>query len=123
MSRWLDIDNILWEEEKVSCTFKIGCNQIGFLDPNHHRGNSGRNIDDDDEYSDSSSSSSSSSSLARLQEGSRISLPLYLAIDLAKKRFICDLEVPKFLGPKMRQAIDAGAGKHIIISTTIFGVA
>jgi hypothetical protein len=107
-SRCLDIDNILWEEEKVSGTFNLDCNQIGFLDPNHHgAGGRGAGPSSSDKYFGGDDDDTSAYSM--LPMGSRIALPLWLAIVLADKNFI-EIEVPKHLGPKMRQAIDAGAG-------------
>lgn len=80
--RFLDIDLILSEDERIPCKFTVDVSDLGHLDS--------ANEDDD------------------LPEGSRVELPLWLAKFFAATNVV-ELELPKHYGSKMRDAIMAGA--------------
>lgn len=80
--RYLDIDHILSEAERVPCKFLISVDELGHLD--------------------------SANNEVDLQSGTKVELPLWLATYLAECKIV-DVELPKHYGSKMRDAILAGA--------------
>jgi len=90
MRRSLDIHTILSEEERIPVKFKRAARHMNHLNPN----NDLNNHDDNDED--------------ELPEGTKLELPLWLAIDLHKDKHV-DIELPKQYGNKMAQEIKAGA--------------
>ena len=82
--KYLDIDSILSEEERLPCNFLIDAAFLGFLNPN------------DSEDSET------------LVENSRIELPLWLAVFLSEKKVV-KVDIPKHFGSRMRDEIRAGA--------------
>ena len=80
--RYLDIDQILSEGERVPCKFLVGAEELGHLD-----------ITNDDE---------------NLPEDTKVELPLWLAGTFAEKNMV-EIELPKHFGKKMHDAILAGA--------------
>jgi len=87
---YLDIDQILYEEERVPCVLQVDAYQMGFLDPsaNNNSNNNSNSLYDD------------------LPENTRIELPLWLV--LALNNFV-EIELPKHYNKKMRDEILAGA--------------
>lgn len=83
MWRELDIDNLLAEEDRISCEFLEEGYEMGSLDPNLHQVN--------------------------LPSGSIVELPLWLGVNLSKKDMV-KINVPKRYGKKMINAIEAGSG-------------
>jgi GINS complex subunit 3 len=79
---YLDIDQILSEEERIPSTFLMAGPGLGHLDIS---------IDSED-----------------LPSQTRIELPLWLALELRKKHFVT-LELPKHFERRMRDEILAGA--------------
>jgi GINS complex subunit 3 len=79
---YLDIDQILCEEERIPATFLLDAPGLGHLDTS---------IDSED-----------------LPENSRIELPLWLALAFGRKNMV-NLELPKHFERKMRDEILAGA--------------
>lgn len=79
---YLDIDNILSEEERIPSVFLLDAPGLGHLDVS---------IDSED-----------------LPENTRIELPLWLALAFGKKSMVT-LELPKHFERKMRDEILAGA--------------
>src|SRR5690348_4494368 len=79
---YLDIDNLLGEEERLPCVFTSGGTGMGSLDPTLNSHN--------------------------LPAKSRVSLPLWLAIGLTEKNIVV-IETPIHYGAQMRQEIRAGA--------------
>ena len=79
---YLDIDQILSEEERIPSTFLLEGPGLGHLDIS---------IDSED-----------------LPEQTRIELPLWLALTFGKKSMV-NLELPKHFERKMRDEILAGA--------------
>lgn len=79
---YLDIDQILSEEERIPATFLLEGPGLGHLDAS---------IDSTD-----------------LPENSRIELPLWLALSFGRKNMV-NLELPKHFERKMRDEILAGA--------------
>jgi GINS complex subunit 3 len=88
MSRYLDIDLILSEEERLPVTFSIEALHLGHLDP-------------------SSVPADGGDTLPAL---TRTELPLWLAQAMASKNMV-KMELPKHFGNKMRDEIMAGAAK------------
>lgn len=80
--RYLDIDLILSEDERIPCKFLVDAKDLGHLDAT--------NEDED------------------LPDGARVELPLWLAKSFSKNKMV-ELELPKHYGSKMRDAIMAGA--------------
>jgi GINS complex subunit 3 len=79
---YLDIDQILCDEERIPATFLLDAPGLGHLDPS---------IDSED-----------------LPENTRIELPLWLALAFGRKNMV-NLELPKHFERKMRDEILAGA--------------
>lgn len=77
--KYLDIDNILAEEERLPCTFSVTANNLGFLDP-----------------------SSNNTSLA---SNTTVELPLWLVQELYKEGIV-QIQTPKHFGQKMRDELD-----------------
>lgn len=82
MARYLDIDTVLSEEERIPCVFQMNVPGLGFLDPSN-----------DQSY---------------LPAGARVELPLWMARVLKQKNMIV-MELPKHFNKKMRDNIAAGA--------------
>ena len=80
--RYLDIDLILSEGERVPCNFLITVDELGHLDSTNDE------ID--------------------LPSGTKVELPLWLASYFAECKIV-EIELPKHYGSKMRDAILAGA--------------
>lgn len=85
MNRYLDIDLILSEEERLPCLFLYDGANMGHLD---------------------SSMQQNSDNL--LPEQSRVEIPFWLGQELKARSFV-RIEVPKFYGIKMRDEMRAGA--------------
>jgi GINS complex subunit 3 len=81
-SGYLDIDEILSEEERMPCKFSLDGKNLGFL-------NSASDSND-------------------LEEGSKVELPLWLSKPLREKNMI-EIELPKHYGIRIREEINAGA--------------
>lgn len=79
---YLDIDTILCDEERLPCHFLLEASDLGFLDST---------IESPD-----------------LPEGSRVELPMWMALVLSDKQ-MASLELPKHFERKMRDEILAGA--------------
>lgn len=79
---YYDIDSILVEEERAPCVFKTSAFNLGYLDP-------GKGGDD-------------------LAGGTRIPLPLWLALHLARKGYVA-LDVPSHYGERMQSRLSADA--------------
>lgn len=77
----LDIDTLLQEEERVSCTFQHDGFEMGNLDP--------------------------TLVTPTLPKNSKVLLPLWLGKGLMVKNVV-DMEIPKHFGKKMREEIRAG---------------
>ena len=80
--RFLDIDLILSEDERIPCKFLVDAADLGYLDA--------ANEEED------------------LPTDSRVELPLWLARRFSELKVV-ELELPKHYGSKMRDAIMAGA--------------
>eukprot|EP00607_Mallomonas_marina_P008682 CAMPEP_0182423056 /NCGR_PEP_ID=MMETSP1167-20130531/8958_1 /TAXON_ID=2988 /ORGANISM="Mallomonas Sp, Strain CCMP3275" /LENGTH=196 /DNA_ID=CAMNT_0024601677 /DNA_START=127 /DNA_END=714 /DNA_ORIENTATION=- len=78
---FLDIDQILAEDERLPCVFSVEAKDLGFLDPSIHS---------DD-----------------LPAHSKVDLPLWLAQTFAEKNMI-EIDIPKHYGKYMRDEIMAG---------------
>lgn len=85
-SRYLDIDLILSEEERLPVTFNIEAPHLGHLDPTIVSADGGDT----------------------LPALSRTELPLWLSQTMSKKNMV-KMELPKHFGNKMRDEIMAGA--------------
>lgn len=84
MSRWyLDIDNVLAEDERVPCKFSIDADRLGHLNPSAEGEND-------------------------LQKDVVVELPMWLGRAFSDRNMV-SLEIPKHYGGKMRDAILAGA--------------
>jgi GINS complex subunit 3 len=79
---YLDIDEILSEEERIPCVFSIDATGLGNLD--------------------------STNELPDLPAHSKVELPLWLAQMLSEKNMI-EIELPKHYGSRIREDIMAGA--------------
>ena len=79
---FLDIDEILSEEERIPCIFNIDASNLGYLD--------------------------STNNLPDLPAHSKVELPLWLASTLSDKNMI-EIELPKHYGSRIREDIMAGA--------------
>jgi hypothetical protein len=79
---FLDIDQILSEEERIPCVFRLDAKGLGFLDAT---------VESDD-----------------IAASTRVELPMWLALSLSKKRTV-SIELPKHFDKKMREEISAGA--------------
>lgn len=86
--RYLDIDLILSEEERLPVVFITDVIRLGFLDQNY--------------------SSHPNNPSQFLSKDTNVELPLWLSIDLAKYNMV-KIETPKYLGSKMRDEISANA--------------
>ena len=84
MSRYLDVDKILSEEERLPCLFLYDAANMGHLD------------------------STIQQTTDLLPVESRVDLPFWLGQDLKAKNYV-RIESPKFYGLKMRDALRAGA--------------
>jgi len=82
MSRYLDVDSILCEEERIPCVFQVDGAGLGFLDSSNDNPN--------------------------LPAGSRVELPLWMAKTLTQK-MMTTMELPKYFERRMRDNIAAGA--------------
>lgn len=82
MNKYLDIDEILSEEERVPCIFTYDAKNLGMLD--------------------------SSNDSIDLPEDSKVELPLWLARGLHEKQMV-NIELPKYYGTRIREEIMAGA--------------
>jgi GINS complex subunit 3 len=82
MSRYLDFDTILCEEERVPCTFLLDAAYLGHLHPT---------VTEVD-----------------LPKGTELELPLWLAQSLKDKNMV-ELMLPKHFRSRMRDALSAGA--------------
>eukprot|EP01031_Cornospumella_fuschlensis_P029507 gene29507-35615_t len=82
MGKFLDLDTLLSEEERVPCVFKLEIPGLGFLDPNNDH--------------------------STLPAGARVELPLWMAQVLFRKGMIT-MDLPKHFDRKMRDNIAAGA--------------
>ena len=96
---YLDIDQILYEEERVPCVLQVDAYQMGFLDPSisNTNNNTNNNTDNND---------NNNNIFDDLPENTRIELPLWLV--LALNNFV-QIELPKHYNKKMRDEILAGA--------------
>lgn len=79
---YLDIDEILSEEERIPCIFTIDASGLGYLD--------------------------STNNFTDLPAHSKVELPLWLATTLTEKNMV-DIELPKHYGSRIREDIMAGA--------------
>lgn len=79
--RFLDIDVLLSEEEKITCSLRRDAPHLGFLDP-HSRSQ-------------------------HLVTKSRVVIPLWLAEGMEEAQLV-EVEMPKYLNSKMKEAIQAG---------------
>lgn len=76
--RYLDIDEILSEEERVPCVFQLDASGLGSLDPTNHSPD--------------------------LPAHSKVELPLWLTQVLSEKLMI-NIELPKYYGVRIREDI------------------
>jgi GINS complex subunit 3 len=81
--RYLDIDTLLCEEERVPCIFQSDAKNLAFLD-------------------------SSLDQETDLPQHAKIELPLWLAAALSDRNMV-RIEIPKQFGPKMRDELMADA--------------
>ena len=79
--RYLDIRLLLSEEEKINCVLRSDAPDLGFLDPH------GRSTD--------------------LVAKSRVVIPFWLAESMEESQ-LAELEMPKYLNSKMKEAVLAG---------------
>ena len=79
--RYLDIRLLLSEEEKINCVLRRDAPELGFLDPH------GRSPD--------------------LVAKSRVVIPYWLAESMEESQ-LAELEMPKYLNSKMKEAVLAG---------------
>ena len=94
---YLDIDQILYEEERIPCVLQVDAYQMGFLDPSINNTNNNNN---------NNSNNDNNNIFDDLPENTRIELPLWLV--LALNNFV-QIELPKHYNKKMRDEILAGA--------------
>jgi len=78
---YLDIDQLLAEEERIPCIFSVDAHSLGSLDST---------LQSDD-----------------LPAHSKVDLPLWLAHPMTEKNMV-EIEIPKHFGSRMRDAIMAG---------------
>eukprot|EP01038_Epipyxis_sp_PR26KG_P006805 gene6805-9320_t len=91
---FLDIDEILSEEERIPCIVLEEGQGLGYLDSNNNSTiKTKRGITDGNHHIDPD-----------LHESTRIELPLWLSVQMSKKRMI-QMELPKHFDRKMRDEI------------------
>lgn len=95
---YLDIDQILYEEERVPCVLQVDAYQMGFLDSSISNTNTNNNTDNNN--------NDNNNIFEDLPENTRIELPLWLV--LALNNFV-QIDLPKHYNKKMRDEILAGA--------------
>lgn len=83
--RFLDIDVILSEEERLPCVFKVNASHLGHLD----------------------TSSAQVATRRDLPRGTKIELPIWMSRQLSDKNMV-DVHNPKHYGNRMRNEIVAG---------------
>lgn len=88
--RFLDIDNILRDEERIPCEFRISSKFLVCADT------TGDIVQDDGKGGE------------YLPEGARIELPLWHGEALNKKNYV-EMELPKHFGKRMKEEILAGS--------------
>ena len=90
MSRYLDIDVILRDEERIPCEFRVSSKFLVCADT------TGDIVQDDGKGGEF------------LPEGARIELPLWHGMKLKERGFV-EMELPKHFGKRMKEEILAGS--------------